>query len=84
MDDTTLYEICIAYNNASRDFTGAMKAIGPMYSSKGVYDLRETEATIAEARPVFVDNGESVDFAVKDILYNNSVSPADKRSIVGL
>ena len=83
-EDTAPHEILVADKKASKQFTGAMKEIGPMYSLKGVYDLGWTEEAVAEPRPVFVDIGGSAGFAVKDVLRNNSFIPAEKCFIVDL
>ena len=84
VEDKAPHEILVADKRASKEFTGAMKEIGPMYSMKGVYDLGWVEEAIEQPRPAFVDIGGSAGFAVKDVLRNNSFIPAEKCFIVDL
>jgi len=78
------HEILVADDKMNKEFTGAMKEIGPMYSLKGVYDLGWTKAAVTEPRPAFVDIGGSAGFAVKDVLRHNDFITPEKCCLVDL
>ncbi|KAL6797994.1 putative O-methyltransferase [Trichoderma sp. SZMC 28012] len=74
------YEILVENKVVHKGFNEALKALGVMYSLKGIYDfgwLREPLAA-GPSRAAIVDIGGSHGLALRDAIRNNSFLPAER------
>ncbi|KAF7548822.1 hypothetical protein G7Z17_g6814 [Cylindrodendrum hubeiense] len=78
-DNRPAYEILVENKGIHKGFNEALKAVGEMYSLKGIYDfgwMRESLAS--ESRPAVVDVGGSHGLALRDAVRNNKFIPAER------
>ncbi|KAF5704413.1 O-methyltransferase family 2 [Fusarium mundagurra] len=73
------YEILVENKVVHKGFNEALKALGVMYSLKGIYDFSwMREPLAASSRPAIVDIGGSHGLALKDVIRNNKFIPAER------
>ncbi|RKK07535.1 hypothetical protein BFJ66_g16929 [Fusarium oxysporum f. sp. cepae] len=73
------YEILVENKVVHKGFNEALKALGVMYSLKGIYDFSWMREPLASGtRPAIVDIGGSHGLALSDAIRNNSFIPAER------
>ncbi|KAF9768358.1 hypothetical protein IL306_014359 [Fusarium sp. DS 682] len=73
------YEILVENKVVHKGFNEALKALGEMYSLKGIYDFSWMREPLASSsRPAIVDIGGSHGLALRDAIRNNKLIPAER------
>lgn len=85
-EDKPAYDIIVANKVVHKGFNEGLRALGSMYSLKGVYDFGWMEEALAEggSRPAIVDVGGSHGLALKDAVRNNSFIEPERCMIYDL
>ncbi|KAF9775177.1 hypothetical protein IL306_006746, partial [Fusarium sp. DS 682] len=73
------YEILVENKVVHKGFNEALKALGVMYSLKGIYDFSWMREPLASGLlPAIVNIGGSHGLALKDVIRNNKFLPAER------